>query len=198
MKAVVVKIMIVGVMAAVLVTFGTRMAPLQAFSPPVVTRPQAVSPPSGVNYLEKIEDLVVELTNNFRRTNGLAPLSHDGELREVARAYSNDMLVRRFFDHTTPEGISFDERILNRYRHRVRFVGENIWYAYGYNLGKIHQIAKEIVDDWMTSPRHRANILDPDFTHLGVGVSGRNGTIRATQEFVGRSNVFSFRELFTP
>ena len=50
----------------------------------------------------------------------------------------------------------------------------------------------------MSSPGHRENMLDPDFTHLGVGVSARNGTIRATQEFVGRSKVFSFGELITP
>ena len=198
MKSFVVKLMIVGVVAAVLVTFCPQMMPLQAFSPPVVNRPQAVSPPPGVKYLEKIEDLVVEMTNQQRRAKGLAPLSQDDELREVARAYSNDMLVRRFFDHTTPDGVTFDERIADRYRHRVRLIGENIWYASGYNLSKIHQIAKEIVDDWMTSPGHRANILDPNFTHLGVGVSGRNGTIRATQEFVGRSKVFSFGDLITP
>ena len=50
----------------------------------------------------------------------------------------------------------------------------------------------------MSSPGHRENMLAPDFTHLGVGVSARNGTIRATQEFVGRSKVFSLREFFTP
>jgi uncharacterized protein YkwD len=198
MKSIVVKLVIVGVVAAVLVTFCTQMMPLQAFCPPVVNRPQAVSPPPGVKYLEKIENLVFEMTNQHRRAKGLAPLSQDDELRDVARAYSNDMLVRRFFDHTTPDGVTFDERIADRYRHRVRLIGENIWYAYGYNLSKIHQIAKEIVDDWMSSPGHRANILDPNFTHLGVGVSGRNGTIRATQEFVGRSKVFSFGELITP
>jgi uncharacterized protein YkwD len=197
MKSIVVKLMIMGV-AAVLVTFFTQIMPLPAFSPPVVNRPQAVLPPPGITYLEKLEDLVFQKTNQHRRVKGLAPLSQDNELREIARAYSNDMLARRFFDHTTPDGISFDERILDRYRHRVRFVGENIWYASGYNLGKIHQIAKEIVDDWMSSPGHRDNMLDPDFTHLGVGISGRNGTIRATQEFVGRSKVFSFGDLITP
>ena len=60
---------------------------------------------------------------------------------------------------------------------------------------KIQQVAKEIVDDWMSSPGHRENILDPRFTHLGVGVSARNHTIRATQEFVGRSKSFSLRDL---
>jgi uncharacterized protein YkwD len=77
-------------------------------------------------------------------------------------------------------------------------MGENIWYASGYNLAKIQQVANEIVDDWMSSPGHRENILDPRFTHLGVGVSARNHTIRATQEFVGRPKRFSLGELITP
>ena len=80
----------------------------------------------------------------------------------------------------------------------MRFTGENIWSAFGYNPSNAQKLAKEIVDDWMSSPDHRANVLDPDFTHLGVGVSARNGTIRATQEFVGRSKGFSFWEFFTP
>jgi hypothetical protein len=105
------------------------------------------------------------------------------------------MMVRRFFDHTTPDGVTFDERLAERYPHRVRIMGENIWYASGYNIGKLQQVAKEIVDDWMRSPGHRENILDPKFTHLGVGVSARHRTIRATQEFVGRSKPFSFRDL---
>jgi len=140
--------------------------------------------------LEKVEDLVLELTNQARRAKGLAPLSKDEELREVARAYSNDMLVRRFFDHTTPEGVPFDERISDQYGHRVYVVGENIWYAEGYNPRKIQQLAKEIVADWMNSPGHRDNLLSPEFTHLGVGVSARQQTIRATQEFVGKFKAF--------
>jgi uncharacterized protein YkwD len=43
------------------------------------------------------------------------------------------MLVRRFFDHTTPDGVTFDKRLAERYPHRVRLMGENIWYASGYN-----------------------------------------------------------------
>jgi len=135
--------------------------------PAVVDRPKPVLPPPGVKHLEKVEDLVLEITNQARRAKGLAPLIKDDELRDVARAYSDDMLVRRFFDHTTPDGVSFDERIADRYRHRVRIMGENIWYASGYNPSNTQRLAKEIVDDWMSSPGHRDNLLSPDFTHLG-------------------------------
>jgi uncharacterized protein YkwD len=169
----------------------------QAFTPPVVQKPEEVVPPPGVRHLPKVEDLVFELTNRARQAKGLPPFIKDAELTQVARAFSDDMLVRRFFDHTTPDGVSFDERIADRYRHRVRIMGENIWYASGYNVDQIKQVAKEIVDDWMSSPGHRENILDPKFTHLGVGISARHHTIRATQEFVGRSKLFSLRDLMT-
>jgi uncharacterized protein YkwD len=199
MKSMAMKLMKAGFLMAVLVAVSLLAIPRlnQAFMPPVVQRPEAVLPPPGVKHLPKVEDLVFEMTNQARRAKGLPPFIQDAELTQVARAFSDDMLVRRFFDHTTPDGVTFDERIADRYPHRVRIMGENIWYASGYNVGKIRQVAKEIVDDWMSSPGHRENILDPKFTHLGVGVSARNHTIRATQEFVGRSKRFSLGELVT-
>jgi uncharacterized protein YkwD len=193
--------MIVGLLVGVVLAFCPLVMPLanQALSPPVVKPPKPVLPPPGVKYLEKVEDLVFELTNQHRRAKGVAPLSKDDELRDVARAYSNDMLVRRFFDHTTPDGVSFHERIAGNYHHWVRSIGENIWTAWGYKTSNALSLAKEIVGDWLSSPGHRAILLDPDFTHLGVGgVSARNGTVLATQEFVGRFKVFSLGKLVTP
>jgi uncharacterized protein YkwD len=200
MKSVVGKLMIGGLLIAVLFTFCPLVMPLvnQVFTPPVVQKPKPVLPPPGVKHLEKVEDLVFEITNRARWDRGLAPLSKDEELTNVARSYSDDMLVRRFFDHTTPDGISFDERIADHYPHWVSLVGENIWSASGYNPGNPQKLAKEIVNDWMSSPGHRDNLLSPNFTHLGVGVSARHNSIRASQEFVGRFKAFSFRELITP
>jgi uncharacterized protein YkwD len=200
MKTILVKLLIAGLLAAVLVAFCPQAMPLvkQAFSPPEACLPQPVLPPPGIKYLEKVEDLVFDLTNQVRRAKGLAPLSQDDELRNVARAFSNDMLVRRFFDHTTPDGVDFDDRILDQYRHRVRVVGENIRFASGYNPANMQRLAQEIVADWLSSPSHRDILLGPDFTHLGVGVSARQHTIRATQEFVGKSKGFNLGELIQP
>jgi uncharacterized protein YkwD len=200
MKSIAVKLMIAGLLAAGLIAFSPRVMSLvdQAFSRPVVHQPKPVSPPPGVKHLEKVEDLVLEMTNQARRAKGLPPLSQDEELTKVARAYSDDMLLRRFFDHTTPDGVTFDERISDHYPHWIYLVGENIWSAFGYNPGNPSKLAKEIVDDWLSSPGHRENLLDPRFTHLGVGVSARNSAIRATQEFVGRSKVFSLGDLIPP
>jgi uncharacterized protein YkwD len=198
MKAIVIKLTIIGLLAAVFLAFCPQGLPLvhQGFTAPPVQQPQPVLPPPGVKHLEKVEDLVFDLTNQHRRAKGLAPLSKDVELRDVARAYSNDMLVRRFFDHTTPDGVPFDDRITGQYRHRVFVVGENIWFASGYNPGNVQRLAKEIVDDWLSSPGHRENLLSPDYTHLGVGISARQHTIRATQEFVGKPKTFSLGGLF--
>lgn len=106
MKYILVKLMIAGLLAAAFFAFCPQVMPLvqQAFSPPVAYQPKPVLPPPGIKYLEKVEDLVFELTNQARWAKGLAPLSQDDELQNVARAFSNDMLVRRFFDHTTPDG----------------------------------------------------------------------------------------------
>lgn len=199
MKSMVVKLMRMGLVVAVLFAVSLLAIPRlnQAFTPPVVQKAATVLPPPGVRHVPKLEDLVFELTNQARQAKGLPPLIKDADLTQVARAFSDDMMVRRFFDHTTPDGVTFDERLADRYPHRVRIMGENIWYASGYNVAKIRKVAQEIVDDWMSSPGHRENILDPRFTHLGVGVSARNHTIRATQEFVGRSKLFSLRDLMT-
>jgi len=167
----------------------------QVITPPRVYQPQPVLPPPGVKHLPQVEDLVFDMTNQARRAHGLAPLIKDEELRGLARAYSNDMLVRRFFDHTTPDGVSFDARITRHYPHRFYVVGENIWSAFGYNPGNIQNVAKEIMDTWMRSPGHRANLLSADYTHLGVGVSARSHQIWATQEFVGKSRGFHFGRL---
>jgi uncharacterized protein YkwD len=197
MKSMMLKLIKISFLAAVLLIFSPQMPRVdQVFTPPEIHQPKPpLPPPPGVKHLQKVEDLVLELTNQARRAKGLAPLSKDEELRGVARAYSDDMLVRRFFDHTTPDGVSFDERISNHYPHRFYVVGENIWSAFGYNPGKTQQVAQEIVNDWMNSPGHRANLLSPDYTHLGVGVSARQQTILATQEFVGKSKAFTFGEL---
>lgn len=181
-----------------LLTFCPQLpAVAQVFSPPAAPQFKPALPPPGVQHLQKVEDLVVELTNQARQTRGLAPLVKDEELRNLARAYSDDMLVRRFFAHTNPDGLSFDERISNHYSHRCYTVGENIWSASGYNPARVQEIAREIFASWMTSPGHRANLLSPDHTHLGVGVSARQLSIRATQEFVGKSKALSFGEIFS-
>ena len=187
--------MVLNLMRAVLVAAVLVILPLgsQGFASPVVPQPKPVTAPPGVKHWQEVEDLVFEMTNRARQAKGLAPLIKDPELTKVARAFSDDMLRRRFFDHTNPDGLAFHKRISNHYGHRITFVGENIYSAFEDDPINIREVAEEIMDTWMNSKDHRENLLDPDYTHLGVGVSASRGKIRATQEFIGRSRAFSVR-----
>lgn len=106
---------------------------------------------------------VVELTNRERARAGLRPLAEDPLLAAAAQAYSTDMATRDFYSHTSPEGTQPWDRAAAAGSRR-RTIGENI--ACG------QRSAAEVVEGWMNSPGHRANILKPDFTHLGTGFAG--------------------------
>ncbi|MGI5441364.1 CAP domain-containing protein [Streptomyces shenzhenensis] len=112
---------------------------------------------------------VVELTNRERGRARLAPLAVDPLLTAAAQAHSADMVARDFYSHTSPEGSQPWDRAAAAGSRR-RTIGENI--ACG------QRSAAEVVEGWMNSPGHRANILKPDFTHIGVGFvgGGRAGT----------------------
>ncbi|UGT45124.1 CAP domain-containing protein [Nocardia yamanashiensis] len=110
---------------------------------------------------------VIALTNAARAAAGLPPLTHDPRLSEVARAHSADMIRRGYFAHTSPEGAQPWDRTAAAHID-FRGIAENI--AWG------QRSAREVVDGWMNSPGHRANILLPDFTHIGVGRAGEHWT----------------------
>ncbi|AZS89203.1 stress protein [Streptomyces griseoviridis] len=106
---------------------------------------------------------VVALTNAERTRAGLRPLVTDPLLGVAAQAHSADMVARAFYSHTSPEGGRPWDRAAAAGSRR-RSIGENI--ACG------QRWAAEVVEGWMNSPGHRANILKPDFTHIGVGFEG--------------------------
>ncbi|MFE1835437.1 CAP domain-containing protein [Streptomyces sviceus] len=113
--------------------------------------------------LTRTADEVVGLTNRERARAGLPPLAVDPLLARAAQAYSTDMAVRAFYSHTSPEGTQPWDRAAAAGSAR-RSIGENI--ACG------QRSAAEVVEGWMNSPGHRANILKPDFTHIGIGFAG--------------------------
>ena len=93
------------------------------------------------------------------------------------------MLNRNYFSHTDPEGRTLKERLPANLATRQG--GENIWTGRGYDPRQIRKLAEKIMDGWMKSAGHRENILNPGYTHLGVGVMAKNQEIKATQVFVG-------------
>ncbi|WP_327312317.1 CAP domain-containing protein [Streptomyces sp. NBC_01235] len=106
---------------------------------------------------------VVDLTNRERARAGLRALAVDPLLTTAAQAHSADMVARAFYSHTSPEGSRPWDRAAAAGSAR-RTIGENI--ACG------QRSPAEVVDGWMNSPGHRANILKPAFTHIGVGFEG--------------------------
>ena len=106
------------------------------------------------------EQEMFTLVNKERKKAGLAPLTFDDSLRYLARVHSQDMLVRGYFSHYTPEGLSPFDRMAAAgitYTH----AGENL------ALAPSTQLAMQGL---MNSPEHRANILNPHFTTIGIGV----------------------------
>ncbi|MFF8395125.1 CAP domain-containing protein [Streptomyces sp. NPDC016172] len=106
---------------------------------------------------------VIDLTNRERGRAGLPPLSADPLLTTAAQAHSADMVARAFYAHTAPDGSQPWDRAAAAGSTR-RSIGENI--ACG------QRSPADVVEGWMNSPGHRANILKPGFTHIGIGFAG--------------------------
>jgi uncharacterized protein YkwD len=118
---------------------------------------------------------VVTLVNAERATAGCNPLTVDARLTTAARRHSQDMADRDYFDHTTPDGITFDARIT---------AAGYPWRSAGENIAKGQRTPAAVMSSWMNSPGHRANILNCAFKDLGVGLA-RNGALTPiwTQDF---------------
>jgi uncharacterized protein YkwD len=134
--------------------------------------------------LQDVAARIWRLTNEIRGKYGIPPLAQDARLAAVAQAYCDDMLRRRFFSHTDPEGRTAKDRLLPSYPRPIYRLGENIWTGTNLSTGNRGALARFIINSWMKSPGHRENLLAPDFTHLGVGVAARGREIRAAQIFI--------------
>jgi uncharacterized protein YkwD len=148
----------------------------------------AKQPPSShsvnVSYLSELERAIYRYTNEVRQKNGLATLTWENSLRDVARAHSADMLVRNYFSHVNPEGRSSKDRIVAGCPLPMTMTGENIWMATGRQPEDTRQLARIIVDSWMSSPGHRSNLLRPEFSDIGVGAAVSGNNIKVTQVFI--------------
>ena len=114
--------------------------------------------------LRQIEQQVHRLINEQRTRAKLPPLTWHERVAHAARDHSKNMAERNIFDHRDPRLGDVDKR-LNRFRIPWRACGENIFMLSGYS-----NPAQVAVQGWMDSPGHRANILQTEFTHAGVGV----------------------------
>ena len=133
---------------------------------------------SNINGFSKEQVEVLNLVNKERKANGLKPLTLNKELSNVANIKSRDMIEKGYFDHTSPTyGSPFD--MMKKFNISYNTAGENI--AMG------QKTPSEVMNSWMNSSGHRANILNSTYTELGVGIQkDSNGTIYWTQMFIGR------------
>lgn len=117
---------------------------------------------------------VIRLVNDIRKQNGLSPLTANWELSRVARYKSQDMVDNRYFAHNSPTyGTPFE--MMRAFGLSFRTAGENI--AYGYAT------PQKVVDGWMNSSGHRANILNASYKQIGVGYVAKGNYW--TQMFMG-------------
>ena len=111
------------------------------------------------------EDGIVCLTNQVRAGAGLPRVFVSTRLASIARHHSEDMAKRDYFSHVTPEGIDLFGRLARSNYCPCPFRGENLAH------GKGRPTPAMIMTVWMNSAVHRANILNPNFREIGVGVA---------------------------
>lgn len=121
---------------------------------------QIINIPEADTSVTAYEQKVINLVNEIRVQNGLKALAYDWELSRVARYKSQDMKDNRYFAHTSPV-YGTPGQMVKSFGISYKSVGENI--ARGYRT------PQAVVDGWMNSSGHRANILNAKYTSIGVG-----------------------------
>ncbi|CAM5789921.1 hypothetical protein BBOR36S_02477 [Brevibacillus borstelensis] len=155
-------------------TAGTKpvQQPVQKPVQKPVQQPAKAPASNTVNASSQFAREVANLVNQERAKAGLAPLAYDAALEKVALAKAADMDQNNYFDHNSPTyGSPFD--MMKRFGVSYMTAGENI--AMG------QRSAEEVMQQWMNSDGHRKNIMNPNFTKIGVGY--QNGYW--VQEFTG-------------
>lgn len=151
----------------------TPVNPAAPVTTPEVKEPVKENTEAG--QVSSVIQQVVDLTNQERAKAGLKALQIDTKLTQSAQAKSQDMKDKNYFSHTSPTyGSPFDQ--MKSFGITYNAAAENI--AMG------QRSAAEVVKAWMESPGHKANIMNPSYTHIGVGLS--DSGYYWTQQFIGK------------
>ncbi|MFN3651187.1 MAG: CAP domain-containing protein [Armatimonadota bacterium] len=158
-------------------------APVQAPAVPTPSTAKALPAAQGEVLPTPEEVRFVELANQERARRGLGKLTIDPLLIRIARKHSQEMMEKDYFSHTSPTRGS--ETPLDRYRVAVptppndyACVGENLYYCTVVDVQRGHSA-------FMTSPKHRENVLFPRFEKIGVGIiTDQHGKFWVTQMFL--------------
>ena len=132
----------------------------QISNPALIYPGQIITIPTMDSSVLNFESEVVRLVNEIRVKDGLNKLTEDWELSRVARYKSQDMRDNKYFSHTSPVyGSPFE--MMKNFGISYRSAAENI--------AKGQKTPQAVVNGWMNSSGHRANILNASYTHIGVG-----------------------------
>lgn len=138
-------------------------------------KPAANTPAQTSSEVSQFEKQVIDLINAERTKQGLKALQTDNQLSKVAGLKSQDMNDKNYFDHNSPTyGSPFD--MMKQFGVSYSYAAENI--AMG------QRTPQEVVQAWMNSQGHRQNIMNPNFTHTGVGYTASGNYW--TQMFIGK------------
>lgn len=142
----------------------------------LVGLPQNLDLPSGKKDLLSLEQKLFELINEERQDRGLSLVSFSQDLSQLARAHSKDMASRGRISHSSTDGRSYQDRVVNEGFYFIA-LGENVAFSNSFQPGLIHQ-------KLMESQGHRENILDPNFDEVGIGaILKTNKGYFITQDF---------------
>lgn len=111
------------------------------------------------------KDEIVRLTNEQRTTSGLASLNYNPQLEQAAILKAQDMFSKNYWAHTSPDGET-PWSFFSKAGYSFKFAGEN--------LAKDFDNSSQVVSGWMESSGHKENILNANFTEIGVGVMNGN------------------------
>ncbi|RNG20754.1 CAP domain-containing protein [Streptomyces botrytidirepellens] len=137
------------------------------------TDPVPSLPPEKPDRAAAAEKAVIALVNQERAAAGCQPVTEDRKLAQLAQDFSDDMAIRDFFDHTSPDNEDPWDR--------AKLAG--ILDLGGENIGRGQTTAQDVMDSWMDSPDHRANILNCQYKTLGVGAHFGDDGPWWTQDF---------------
>ncbi|MEV0566171.1 CAP domain-containing protein [Dactylosporangium sp. NPDC050588] len=139
-------------------------------TPPAKPKTTAPAAPGNLSY----EQQVLVIVNAERAKAGCKPLAYNAKLATAARKHSQDMAANDYFSHTSQDGTSFATRITNAgYK----------WSGAAENIAKGQKTPADVMNAWMNSSGHRANILNCGLKDLGVGLAYQGKTPIWTQDF---------------
>ncbi|MDU0200869.1 MULTISPECIES: CAP domain-containing protein [Paenibacillus] len=151
--------------------FQSNYSPVESPANQAVNPQQSANPQESVNPSQSAQQ-VLDLVNQERTKAGLNSLSLNSSLSKVAMAKAQDMYNNNYFDHQSPTyGSPFD--MMTAFGVTYNSAGENI--------AKGQTSPTEVMNQWMNSPGHRANILNSSYTQIGIAYY--NG--EWVQEFTG-------------